>query len=72
MGEAKRKKQFGATDDFPRGKLNSDDEGGLQFGIAIKDKTVILDFGKPVAWLGMDKATAMQLGALLIDKARQL
>lgn len=71
MGEAKRRK-FGATGDFPRGKLDADDEGGLQFGIAVKDKTVILSFGKPVAWLGLDKATALQLGALLIEKAKSL
>lgn len=44
----------------------------MQFAIGIKDKTVMLEFGKPVAWLGLDKATALQLGALLIAKARAL
>lgn len=66
------KPKFGSSGDFPRGRLNADDEGDLQFGITTKDKTIIVDFGKPVAWLGLDKATALQLGAILIERAREL
>lgn len=72
MGESKWKKLLGATGNFPRGKLNADDEGGLTMGLSVKDKTVILSFGKPVAWLGLDKQTALMLGASLISKAQEI
>lgn len=67
-----RKTRLGETRSFPRGKLNADDEGGLTLGIAVKDKTVIVNFGKPVAWLGLDKQTALALGASLIAKAQEI
>lgn len=54
---------------FPRGKLNADDEGALTMAIAVKDKTVVVDFGKPVTWLGLDADTARKLGRKLIKHA---
>jgi hypothetical protein len=64
--------KLGGTGDFPRGKLNADDEGGLLMGIAVKDKTVVINFGKPVAWLGLDKMTAIKLGNAIIKHARSI
>lgn len=29
--------------------------------LVVKDGVVMLNFGKPVAWLGLDKATALAL-----------
>jgi hypothetical protein len=46
--------KIGKTNDFPRGKLNGSDEGGLQIAISVLDKTVIVAFGAPTAWIGMD------------------
>ncbi len=42
---------------FPRGKLVREDEGELQMAIALlpDKKTLLIDFGKPVAWLGLGK-----------------
>ena len=34
--------QFGPTGEFPRGKLNADDEGGLTLGITNDKGTVII------------------------------
>ena len=68
------KRPTGATGDFPLGRLNSDDEGGLKMGIAA-DKAngiVLVDFGKPVAWLGLDKATALALAEKLRWHASKL
>ncbi len=44
---------FGPTGKFPRGKLNADDEGEIQFGITNDGDTVIVQFGQPTAWVGM-------------------
>jgi hypothetical protein len=44
---------------YPRGKLCDDDEGQIQIAVAVKDgNTLIIDFGKPVAWLGFGLADA--------------
>lgn len=52
----------GATGKFPRGKINEDDEGELQIVIGINEehKTIMIDFGKPVSWIGFgaDEARA--------------
>jgi hypothetical protein len=60
------------SDQFPRGKLNADDEGALTMRIGVQDKTVILDFGKPVVWLGMDYHTAMNLAANIMKRAQEI
>jgi hypothetical protein len=66
------KRPLGATGTFPFGKLNDDDQGALKIGIAYDkvDGIVRVDFGKPVAWLGLPPAEAIQLGQLLIARAR--
>lgn len=66
----KLREQFGATNKFPQGKLNEADEGEIAFGIAT-DKTsskVIISFGKPIAWIGMDKSQALGLAETIIKK----
>jgi hypothetical protein len=60
------------TDQFPRGKLNADDEGELQARIGVRDKTLIIDFGKPVVWLGLDHHTAMSLAANIMKRAQEI
>lgn len=68
----KQRRALGATGEFPRGKLNGDDEGGLAIGLAVKDRTVIINFGKEVAWLGMSKPEAIALGSAIIAKAETI
>ena len=62
----------GKTKDFPRGKLNEADEGGLRIAIGVQDKTIIIDFGTPTAWIGLDKQTALALAASIQEKASGL
>jgi hypothetical protein len=65
---------FGATGRFPQGKYTPQDEGEIAFGVAA-DKTagkVIINFGKPTAWVGMDKEQALALAESLINKANEL
>jgi hypothetical protein len=58
-----------AVKNYPRGQLNAADEGALLIRIAVQDRTIIVDFGKPVMWLGLDASTARALGEKLIARA---
>lgn len=57
---------------FPRGKLSADDEGELKIAITTRDKTLIIDFGKPCAWIGLDKHTALALADTIKKRAEGL
>jgi hypothetical protein len=70
MGEHKRK--FGATGNFPEGKLGDDDEGELRFGVAHDDQLVHVDFGKPVKWFAMPPDLALQLASMLTKHAMDI
>lgn len=50
---------------YPRGKLNDNDEGELSIKVFVKDNTVMIDFGKKISWVGLDKFTAFQLAEAL-------
>lgn len=58
--------------EYPRGKFNADDEGALSIRIGVQDKTVIVDFGKQVVWVGLDHATAVQLANNLLKHAKKI
>lgn len=61
----------GATGKFPDGKLVNQDEGELRLAVAsTEDGRVIIEFGKPIAWLGLTKKEAAQLGNLILKHAR--
>lgn len=63
--------KLGGTGDFPRGKLNANDEGALRMAVYTKDRTVMVDFGKKVAWLGLDADTAERLANSLLEHAKE-
>lgn len=62
------KREFGATGNFPMGKVEDTDEGELRMGVAYDklDGIVRVQFGKPVAWLGLPPPQARQLAQLLL------
>lgn len=67
------KRPIGATGKFPQGKLDDTDEGELKMAIAY-DKlngVVRLEFGKPVAWLGLPPPEAKELAEKLLWHARK-
>jgi hypothetical protein len=66
------KRQLGATGDFPRGKLNADDEGGLMLAITVRDQTLHIEFGKPVAWLAMSCDEAIRFAELIIQRTQSM
>lgn len=61
----------GALGDFPEGKVSATDEGAVQFAIGVKDGKVILDFGTPVAWVGMNPQQAADLATSILKRARE-
>lgn len=54
---------------YPRGKLNADDEGAIQIAISELDNTVIMDFGKNVTWIGMSKPEALEFAKTIMKLA---
>lgn len=63
---------LGATGEYPQGKLNETDEGGITIAVGIENGKVVIQFGKPVAWIGFGRAEAMALASSLVDKAMEL
>jgi hypothetical protein len=66
-----KKPKLGATGEFPRGKFAADDEGQLRIAITTKDNTVIIHFGKEVAWIGMSKPEAKEFAKVISQHAEQ-
>ena len=46
------------------------DEGAIQFSIGEKDGKVVIDFGTPVAWVGMSPQQAADFASTLLKRAR--
>lgn len=65
-------RKIGPTGDYPEGKLNEADEGGLRVAIGVHDNRIILQFGKQVSWLGMDPENAQSMGEKLIQMAQTI
>jgi hypothetical protein len=65
---------LGATGFFPGGKIDRLDEGQLKFAIAADHatNTVLINFGKPIAWLGMTADEALSIANSLRDKAIEI
>jgi hypothetical protein len=59
---------IGATGKFPDGKINEKDEGELQFAMTVSDGRLIMNFGKPVAWIGFEKEQVEELISYLTKK----
>ena len=70
----KRLVDLGPTGDFPKGKLDATDEGGINIAIGSQvgpDGLVVrIEFGKPTAWLGLPQEQAVQFAIAIIKHAR--
>lgn len=63
---------LGATGKFPEGKINERDEGEIAFAVGVEDGKIVLNFGKPVAWIGFPPDQAMELARMIRNKAKRL
>jgi len=64
--------QLGATGKFPEGKLTSNDEGEVAFVVTAYHGKVVVNFGKPIASLGMSVRQAREFALLLRKWANQI
>lgn len=64
--------KLGATNTFPRGKIDLSDEGALNLAIAERDGCVIIDFGIPVKWVGLPKDVALRFAEAVKTHALHL
>ena len=65
------KQSIGAMGNYPEGKLTEADEGAIQFAVTNTMGKVVVNFGKPVAWLGMNPSDARSLATVLLKQAAQ-
>lgn len=65
------KRVLGATGKYPLGALSDEDEGELRMAIGRDpiDGVIRLDFGKPVAWVGLPPPEAIEMAKLLLKHA---
>ena len=61
--------KLGATGKFPGGKLTENDEGELAFAVMDFRGKVVINFGSPVASLGMSPEEARALADSLRERA---
>jgi hypothetical protein len=63
---------LGPTGQFPDGKLSENDEGELLFAITIYKGTVVINFGKPIASMGLSPEQALVLARALRRRANEI
>jgi hypothetical protein len=63
---------IGATGQFPEGQITLDDEGAIQFALKPENGKLVIDFGKPVQWVGMTPQEACDLAGSLVKMARAI
>ena len=56
------------ADKYPQGKLTESDKGELEFSIAVHEGRVVLNWRKPVQWIGVP-AQARAIAASLLRTA---
>jgi hypothetical protein len=61
--------KLGPTGEFPQGHLNADDEGELTIAVGRENGKIVIKFGTPVAWVGLDNARALKLAVSLLKFA---
>lgn len=60
--------------EYPQGRISAEDDGAVAFAIAADPakKVIVIDFGKPVEWVGLSVDDANQLINLLRRKITEL
>lgn len=59
---------------YPKGKLSGDDDGSTPVAIAAdkRNERVIINFFKPVEWIGLDKDSGFELLKSLAEKLTEI
>lgn len=56
---------LGPTGKFPGGKLVESDKGEILFAVGTEQEKVTVNFGRPIAWIGMSARQARRLAKSL-------
>jgi hypothetical protein len=70
--DRERAAPLGATGQFPEGKLTEVDEGEVRIGITDLDGKVVVDFGKPTAWIGFNPDQADDVARAIAARAAKI
>ena len=70
-GDPLRDMQRKLQGEFPDGRLNPNDEGGLAVMIGHEKGKVVMQFPSPTAWIGFTPEQAMDIAQTLISHARK-
>lgn len=64
----------GPTGEFPDGKLNEDDDGGLiiKMQVSKENQVLMIEFGTNVTWIGLTKKDALNFAWNILSKAKEL
>lgn len=57
---------------YPRGKIHEHDNGATSIMIKSNKNTVIIQFEKPIIWLGLSSEEASAMGHALIKTAMEM
>lgn len=57
--------------EYPDGRLNDNDAGAVAMAVGVENERVVIQFAKPVAWIGLTGDQAMQLASDLMKQARR-
>lgn len=60
-----------STPDYPRGKLNEEDEGAISIAFTVEQDCVVIRFPKPITWLGLPAELADAMGQRLLERAEE-
>lgn len=60
---------LGPTKQFPRGKIHESDEGETRIAVGHSEGNVIIDLGKPTAWIGFPPEQALELARAIQEHA---
>lgn len=65
--------KLGATGKYPAGKLTAKDAGEIRFSIgrSMDGKKVVMNFGKSIRWVAMERNQAIDVGKALIKSAKE-
>ena len=72
LNEEAKRLNLGSTGKFPEGQVAPHDEGEIKMAVTSHEGKVIINFGKSVAFLGMNSDQAIYFADLLKQHAKKL
>ena len=56
---------------YPRGRLNTEDEGAIEIAVGVQQDVVIIAFPKLVSWVGLPAEQAEDLAETIQQRAKE-